>query len=53
MAYLKEYDNKLKLVVNKMSGVMSVSIGIMVGAGSVNETPNNNGISHFSSSIIF
>lgn len=47
MAYLKEYDNKLKLVVNKMSGVMSVSIGIMVGAGSVNETPKNNGISHF------
>ncbi len=47
MAYLKEYDNKLKVVVNKMSGVMSVSIGIMVGAGSVNETQKNNGISHF------
>lgn len=47
MAFFKEYENGLKLVVNKMNGVMSVSVGILVGAGSCLEENNNNGISHF------
>ena len=47
MSYLKEYKNGLKIVVKNMSSVMSVSVGIMVGTGSINENANNNGISHF------
>ena len=51
--FYKEYDNKLKLVVNEMKGVMSVSVGIIVGAGSVLETDKNNGISHFIEHMTF
>ena len=51
--FFKEYGNKLKLVVNEMSGVMSVSVGIVVGAGSVLETDKNNGISHFIEHMTF
>ena len=51
--FFKEYDNKLKLVVNEMKGVMSVSVGIVVGAGSVLETDKNNGISHFIEHMTF
>ena len=47
MAYLKTFKSGLRLVVTKMEGLYSVSMGIMVGAGSVNETQKNNGISHF------
>ncbi|MBQ9781593.1 MAG: insulinase family protein [Clostridia bacterium] len=53
MVYLKEYDNGLKLVVKKMDGVMSVSVGIWVGAGSRLETDKNNGISHFLEHMTF
>ena len=49
----KEYDNKLKLVVKEMKGVMSVSVGILVGAGSVLETEKNNGISHLIEHMTF
>lgn len=51
--FFKEYPNKLKLVVNEMSGVMSVSVGIVVGAGSVLESERNNGISHFIEHMTF
>ena len=51
--FFKEYDNKLKLVVNEMQGVMSVSVGIVVVAGSVLETETNNGISHFIEHMTF
>ncbi|MBR2336872.1 MAG: insulinase family protein [Clostridia bacterium] len=51
--FFKEYGNRLKLVVNEMSGVMSVSVGIIVGAGSVLETEKNNGISHFIEHMTF
>ncbi len=47
MIYYKKYDNGLKLIVNKMEGMLSVSAGILVGAGSCLETAENNGISHF------
>ena len=47
MVFYKKYENGLKVVVNKMNGVMSVSVGIMVGAGSYLENHKNNGISHF------
>ena len=53
MVYLKEYENGLKLVVKKMDGVMSVSVGVWVGAGSRLEDENNNGISHFLEHMTF
>ena len=53
MVYLKEFENGLKLAVKKMDGVMSVSVGIWVGAGSRLEDENNNGISHFLEHMTF
>lgn len=53
MTYFKRYDNKLRLIVNKMPSVMSVSVGILVGAGSVLESAENNGISHFIEHMTF
>ncbi len=47
MAYLKTFKSGLRLVVAKIEGLYSVTMGIMVGAGSVNEDEKNNGISHF------
>ncbi|MBQ3165976.1 MAG: insulinase family protein, partial [Clostridia bacterium] len=45
--------NGIRLVVNKMDGMYSVSIGILVGAGSVNESLSENGISHFIEHVNF
>ncbi len=47
MVNYKEYDNGLRLIVNTMDAMMSVSAGILVGAGSCLEDEGNNGISHF------
>ena len=38
MEFLKRYDNGLRLVVKKMDGLMSVTMGIIVGAGAAMET---------------
>lgn len=53
MTFTKIYDNGLKLVVEKMEGLYSVSIGVMVGTGSANETKKENGISHFIEHTMF
>ena len=47
MAFYKKFDSGLQLIVHKMEGIFSVSMGIMVGVGSVNENATTNGISHF------
>lgn len=47
MKYSKKYDNGLKLIINKIDGLLSVSCGILVKTGSSNETAKENGISHF------
>ena len=47
MSYLKIFDNGLKVIIKKTPGLFSVSTGILVNTGSVNETAENNGISHF------
>lgn len=47
MEFEKRYDNGLRLVVKEMTGLMSVTMGIIVGAGSSNETDAEDGISHF------
>lgn len=46
-------DNGVKIVYEKIPYIRSVSIGIWVGTGSRNETPENNGISHFVEHMLF
>ena len=47
MVYEKRYENGLRLVVKEMSGLMSVTMGILVGTGASAETDAEDGISHF------
>ncbi len=53
MVYSKTYDNGLRLVINKMDGLMSVTAGVIVKTGSYNETAEENGISHFIEHTVF
>ncbi len=46
-------DNGIRIVINKLDGMFSVSFGIFVGAGSAYETPKENGISHFIEHVTF
>lgn len=45
--------NGLKIVIEKIDGVNSVSVGVMVKNGSRNEPKNLNGISHFIEHMFF
>lgn len=47
MVFEKRYDNGLRLVVKQMEGLMSVTMGILVGTGAGVETDAEDGISHF------
>ena len=47
MTYEKRYENGLRLVVKEMEGLMSVTMGILVGTGASVETDAEDGISHF------
>ena len=47
MVFEKKYDNGLRLVVKEMTGLMSVTMGILVGTGACAETDEEDGISHF------
>ncbi|MBQ2701721.1 MAG: insulinase family protein, partial [Clostridia bacterium] len=47
MVYEKRYDSGLRLVVKKMQGLMSVTMGILVGTGASVERDEEDGISHF------
>ena len=47
MTQVKRYENGLRLVVRQMQGLMSVTMGIIVGTGSSAETDAEDGISHF------
>ena len=47
MVFEKRYDNGLRLVVKRMEGLMSVTMGILVGTGAGIETDAEDGISHF------
>jgi predicted Zn-dependent peptidase len=47
------YENGLRLVVENIPSVRSVSTGIWVAAGSACETAENNGISHFTEHVMF
>lgn len=47
MVFEKRYANGLRLIVKQMQGLMSVTMGILVGAGACFETDKEDGISHF------
>lgn len=49
MVYEKKYGNGLRLVVKQMEGLLSVTMGILVGTGSSWETDSEDGISILSS----
>ena len=53
MRYSKRFDNGLKLIINKMDGFVSVSCGVLVKTGSINESEKDNGISHFIEHVMF
>ena len=53
MIYEKKYENGLRLVVKKMEGLMSVTMGILVGTGGSAETDTEDGISHFIEHMLF
>ncbi len=53
MVHYKEYDNGLKLIVNRMSGLLSVTMGIIVHTGASAESDNEDGISHFIEHMCF
>jgi predicted Zn-dependent peptidase len=46
-------DNNLTVIYERLPHVRSVSFGVWVGAGSRNETPEINGISHFIEHMVF
>ena len=52
MDTIKNYDNGLTLIVSE-GGALSCSFAIMIGTGSVNETNENNGISHYIEHMTF
>lgn len=53
MAQLKTYDNGLRVCVETIPSVRSVSAGIWVGVGSRNEDVVNNGLSHYIEHMMF
>ena len=53
MTYYKKFDSGLRMVVKKIDGLLSVSMGALVGTGSCFETQSENGISHFIEHMMF
>lgn len=53
MVHFKTLDNGLKLIVNQMSSLMSVTMGILVHTGASQESDREDGISHFIEHMTF
>ena len=53
MTYSKKFPSGLRLIVKKIDGVLSVSMGVLAGTGSCFETQAENGISHFIEHMMF
>ena len=51
--FAKTYPSGLRLVVKRMDGLFSVSMGVLVGTGSSHETAAENGVSHFLEHMMF
>ena len=47
------FPNGLRIVIEKITHVKSVTVGVWIGAGSCRETKENNGISHFIEHMLF
>ncbi len=52
MQYFKQYKSGLRLVAKEMD-VYTVSLGLFIGVGSVNEDETTNGYSHFIEHLLF
>lgn len=53
MYFIKELDNGIRVVIEKLDNINSISLGIIVENGSINENHANNGISHFIEHMLF
>lgn len=53
MVHFKTLQNGIRLVVNEMSGLMSVTMGILVRTGASQENEKEDGISHFIEHMLF
>ncbi len=53
MVHFKQLDNGIRLIVKEVSGLMSVSMGIIVGTGACVESDKEDGISHFIEHMMF
>lgn len=53
MIKVKEFTNGLKLIIEPMENYDSVSFHVLVKTGSINETKDNYGISHFIEHMLF
>lgn len=53
MVHYKQLGNGIRLIVKQMSGLMSVSMGIIVGTGASVESDSEDGISHFIEHMMF
>lgn len=53
MVCIRKLDNGIRLVMEKMEHISSVSIGVIVEIGSRDEDLDNNGISHFIEHMLF
>ncbi|NLL55893.1 MAG: insulinase family protein [Clostridiales bacterium] len=53
MSKLIKFESGLRLVVERLRNTRSLSIGVFVGVGSLYETKDNNGISHFIEHMFF
>lgn len=53
MVHYKKFNNGLRLVVNQMSSLMSVTMGILVHTGASVESDKEDGISHFIEHMMF
>lgn len=53
MVHFKSLPNGIRLIVNEMSSLMSVTMGILVHTGAACETDKEDGISHFIEHMMF
>lgn len=53
MIHFKQFENGLRLVVNRMDSLMSVTMGILVHTGASQESDSEDGISHFIEHMMF
>lgn len=53
MIHFKKFDNGLRLIVNTMESLMSVTMGIIVHTGASQEDDREDGISHFIEHMMF